>query len=145
MPRTTVRLIRRRLAGALAATLVAAGVATGPAARPQAHERPPPSPTWPTATAATRQRHRQPGTDRRRLHPAPRQRVRQPAEQATWYGHLTRACLAVRQCVGVTVWDHTDKYSWIPGVFPEEGAALPRDERPRPKPAYQALREALGG
>ncbi|MER6351643.1 endo-1,4-beta-xylanase [Streptomyces sp. NPDC001634] len=67
------------------------------------------------------------------------------AEQATWYRDLTEACLAVRRCVGVTVWDYTDKYSWIPAVFPGEGAALPWDEQLRPKPAYVALREALGG
>jgi endo-1,4-beta-xylanase len=65
------------------------------------------------------------------------------AEQATWYGDLTRACLAVRHCVGVTIWDFTDKYSWIPAVFSGEGAALPWDEQLRPKPAYQALRDAL--
>ncbi|WP_432154642.1 endo-1,4-beta-xylanase [Streptomyces tricolor] len=65
------------------------------------------------------------------------------AEQATWYRDLTAACLAVRRCVGVTIWDYTDKYSWIPAVFPGEGAALPWDEELRPKPAYQALREAL--
>ncbi|MEU6593871.1 endo-1,4-beta-xylanase [Streptomyces sp. NPDC046881] len=65
------------------------------------------------------------------------------AEQATWYRDLTAACLAVRHCVGVTIWDYTDKYSWIPAVFPGEGAALPWDEELRPKPAYQALREAL--
>ncbi|MFF4491611.1 endo-1,4-beta-xylanase [Streptomyces sp. NPDC001544] len=66
------------------------------------------------------------------------------AEQATWYRNLTEACLAVRRCVGVTVWDYTDKYSWIPAVFPGEGAALPWDEQLKPKPAYEALREALG-
>lgn len=65
------------------------------------------------------------------------------AEQATWYRDVTAACLAVRRCVGVTIWDYTDKYSWIPAVFPGEGAALPWDEELRPKPAYQALREAL--
>ncbi|MBX7553158.1 endo-1,4-beta-xylanase [Streptomyces sp. NPDC004232] len=65
------------------------------------------------------------------------------AEQADWYRQLTQACLAVRRCVGITVWDYTDKYSWIPGVFPGEGAALPWDEQLNPKPAYQALREAL--
>ncbi|MFD8394258.1 endo-1,4-beta-xylanase [Streptomyces sp. NPDC059680] len=65
------------------------------------------------------------------------------AEQASWYRQLTEACLAVRRCVGVTIWDYTDKYSWIPAFFPGEGAALPWDERLDPKPAYQALREAL--
>jgi endo-1,4-beta-xylanase len=65
------------------------------------------------------------------------------AEQASWYGDLAKACLSVRRCVGITIWDFTDKYSWIPGVFPGEGAALPWDEQLNPKPAYQALREAL--
>ncbi|MER6715185.1 endo-1,4-beta-xylanase [Streptomyces sp. NPDC000877] len=67
------------------------------------------------------------------------------AQQAEWYGDLTEACLAVRRCVGITLWDYTDKYSWIPGFFPGEGAALPWDEELRRKPAYFALREALGG
>ncbi|GGL88373.1 beta-xylanase [Streptomyces fumigatiscleroticus] len=65
------------------------------------------------------------------------------AQQAEWYRDLTEACLAVRRCVGITVWDYTDKYSWIPGVFTGEGAALPWDEQLRPKPAYFAIREAL--
>ncbi|MGW7526851.1 endo-1,4-beta-xylanase [Streptomyces sp. NPDC054783] len=65
------------------------------------------------------------------------------AEQASWYRQLTEACLAVRRCVGVTIWDYTDRYSWIPAFFPGEGAALPWDEQLDPKPAYQALREAL--
>ena len=63
--------------------------------------------------------------------------------QAEWYRDMTEACLAVRRCVGITVWDYTDKYSWIPAFFPGEGAALPWDEELRPKPAYFALREAL--
>jgi endo-1,4-beta-xylanase len=67
------------------------------------------------------------------------------ATQATWYSDVTKACLAVSRCVGITIWDYTDKYSWIPGVFPGEGAALPWDENLQPKPAYDALRVALGG
>ncbi|MGW6893133.1 endo-1,4-beta-xylanase [Streptomyces chartreusis] len=63
--------------------------------------------------------------------------------QAEWYRDMTEACLAVRRCVGITVWDYTDKYSWIPAFFPGEGAALPWDEELRPKPAYFALRGAL--
>ncbi|MFF9853073.1 endo-1,4-beta-xylanase [Streptomyces litmocidini] len=67
------------------------------------------------------------------------------ATQATWYADYVKACLAVRKCVGVTIWDYTDKYSWIPSVFPGEGAALPYDENLTPKPAYHAIRKVLGG
>ncbi|MFJ6387755.1 endo-1,4-beta-xylanase [Streptomyces sp. NPDC091972] len=65
------------------------------------------------------------------------------AQQADWYAYLTDACLAVRRCVGITVWDYTDKYSWIPAFFEGEGAALPWDEQLQPKPAYFAIRGAL--
>ncbi|MFJ8822815.1 endo-1,4-beta-xylanase [Streptomyces sp. NPDC102467] len=65
------------------------------------------------------------------------------AEQADWYGRITDACLAVRRCVGITLWGYSDRHSWIPGVFPSEGAALPWDEDLRRKPAYDAIRTAL--
>ncbi|MFE9399939.1 endo-1,4-beta-xylanase [Streptomyces flavidovirens] len=67
------------------------------------------------------------------------------ATQATWYADYVKACLAVRKCVGITIWDSTDKYSWIPSVFPGEGAALPYDENLLPKPAYYSIKKALGG
>ncbi|GAA0977634.1 endo-1,4-beta-xylanase [Acrocarpospora macrocephala] len=67
------------------------------------------------------------------------------ATQAEWYGNVTKACLAVRRCVGITIWDYTDKYSWIPAFFPGEGAAHPYDENLLPKPAYYAIRAALRG
>ncbi|HEY9524607.1 MAG TPA: endo-1,4-beta-xylanase [Thermopolyspora sp.] len=65
------------------------------------------------------------------------------ATQAQWYSDVTKACLAVRRCVGITIWDYTDKYSWIPAFFDGEGAALPYDENLQPKPAYYAIRDAL--
>ncbi|MFC4504678.1 MULTISPECIES: endo-1,4-beta-xylanase [Streptomyces] len=80
--------------------------------------------------------------DVRMLLPATEEKL---AQQAEWYGDLTRACLAVRRCVGITVWDYTDKYSWIPAFFPGQGAALPWDEEFARKPAYYAIRDALLG
>ncbi|GGP75458.1 endo-1,4-beta-xylanase [Streptomyces melanogenes] len=65
------------------------------------------------------------------------------AQQADWYGRVTGACLAVKRCVGITVWGYSDRHSWIPSTFPGEGAALPWDENLRHKPAYDAIRQAL--
>jgi endo-1,4-beta-xylanase len=67
------------------------------------------------------------------------------AQQATDYASVVNACLAVRRCAGITVWDYTDRYSWIPGVFPGQGAALPYDENLQKKPAYYAIATALAG
>jgi endo-1,4-beta-xylanase len=67
------------------------------------------------------------------------------AQQAADYRTVTNACLAVTRCVGITVWDFSDGYSWIPSVFPGEGAALIYDENFAKKPSYWAVYEALGG
>lgn len=65
------------------------------------------------------------------------------ATQATYYRNVVNACLAVSRCVGVTTWGYTDKYSWIPSVFPGEGAALLVDDNFQVKPAYTAVHDAL--
>jgi endo-1,4-beta-xylanase len=67
------------------------------------------------------------------------------SQQATDYRTVTNACLAVTRCVGITVWDFSDGYSWIPSVFPGQGAALIYDENFVKKPAYYAVAQALGG
>jgi endo-1,4-beta-xylanase len=60
-------------------------------------------------------------------------------QQARDVRAVADACLAVPRCVGLTLWDFTDKYSWIPATFPGAGAATPFDESLHPKPAYDAL------
>nr|WP_244883294.1 endo-1,4-beta-xylanase [Streptomyces zhihengii] len=60
--------------------------------------------------------------------------------QATNYGNVTRACLAVTRCTGITVWGVTDKYSWRSG-----GTPLLFDGTYQKKPAYTAVLTALGG
>jgi endo-1,4-beta-xylanase len=67
------------------------------------------------------------------------------ARQRTDYQNVTAACVAVTRCVGITVWDYTDKYSWIPGVFSGQGAATPWAEDLTRKPAYDGIVAALGG
>ncbi|WP_328722814.1 endo-1,4-beta-xylanase [Streptomyces sp. NBC_00247] len=64
--------------------------------------------------------------------------------QAAYYRQVVEACLAVERCVGITVWDYTDKYSWVPSTFPGQGAANLYDENLLPKPAHGAVRTALG-
>ncbi|EPS40820.1 hypothetical protein H072_5277 [Dactylellina haptotyla CBS 200.50] len=69
----------------------------------------------------------------------------QVAQQAKDYYELTNACLAIDNCLGMTLWEYTDKYSWIPGVWDGTGAALPWDVRLDKKPAYTAIMEAILG
>jgi len=66
------------------------------------------------------------------------------AQQAQDYAKVVDACLSVVRCVGITTWGLSDNHSWIPGVFPGEGAALPFDGNLQPKPAYNALSAAFG-
>ena len=66
-------------------------------------------------------------------------------QQATDYSTVVKSCVAVSRCVGITLWDFSDKYSWIPSVVPGSGAALPWDEKFAKKPAYAAIAAALGG
>ncbi|KAI0375983.1 endo-beta-1,4-glucanase [Pilatotrama ljubarskyi] len=60
-------------------------------------------------------------------------------QQRKDYETIIAACAEVKGCVGVTVWDFTDKYSWIPGTFPGEGDASPWDENLQKKPAYYGI------
>jgi endo-1,4-beta-xylanase len=65
------------------------------------------------------------------------------ATQADTFRGSLEACLAVPGCVSYTVWGFTDRHSWVPGVFDGQGAATPMTEDLTPKPAYDALLEAL--
>ncbi|CAG8195801.1 unnamed protein product [Penicillium salamii] len=67
------------------------------------------------------------------------------AQQSTDYKNTVAACVANTKCIGVTIWDYTDKYSWVPSVFSGQGAALPWDENLAKKPAYDGILSALGG
>jgi len=76
-------------------------------------------------------------------------RVKLPASaddygrQAEGYASAAEFCLSEPNCKALVLWGFTDKYSWIPGEFPEWGDALIYDRNFRPKPAYSALRRAL--
>ena len=46
------------------------------------------------------------------------------AQQANDWVNIVLSCFDVARCVGLTIWDYTDKYSWIPSVYPGQGDAL---------------------
>jgi endo-1,4-beta-xylanase len=65
-------------------------------------------------------------------------------QQANIYRQIAQACLAHPGCTGIQTWGFTDKYSWIGSHSRKtRGAALPFDRNYQPKPAYEALRDAL--
>jgi endo-1,4-beta-xylanase len=67
------------------------------------------------------------------------------ALQAQNYYDSVKACVDSGPCIGVTVWDFDDHYSWIPSTFAPAGAADLYWEDFTRKPAYQAAAEALQG
>ncbi|TDZ61789.1 Endo-1,4-beta-xylanase 5 [Colletotrichum trifolii] len=66
-------------------------------------------------------------------------------QQARDYAGAVKACVDTAKCVGVVVWEFTDKYSWIPQTFKGQGDACLFDKDMKPKPAYDAVKAVLGG
>lgn len=66
-------------------------------------------------------------------------------QQATDYVNTVGACLATTNCVGITLWDYTDEYSWIPSTFPGQGDACLWNADLSTKPAYTSVISLLGG
>ena len=65
-------------------------------------------------------------------------------KQAEIYAQIVRDCLAV-QCRSLTFWGFTDGRSWISETQAGMGAATLLDDELRPKPAFFAVQQALGG
>ncbi|RDX57114.1 endo-1,4-beta-xylanase C precursor [Lentinus brumalis] len=65
------------------------------------------------------------------------------AQQQKDYQSVVQACMNVDGCVGITVWDFTDKYSWVPSTFSGQGAACPWDQNLVKKLAYNGIVAAL--
>jgi endo-1,4-beta-xylanase len=75
-------------------------------------------------------------------------RIRMPVtekallEQADAYANLLRISLALGVDEFIT-WGVTDSHSWVPDFYKGYGAALPFDEKYKPKPAVTAMRAVL--
>ncbi|KAK3351570.1 glycoside hydrolase superfamily [Neurospora tetraspora] len=59
--------------------------------------------------------------------------------QKDGYQKVARACVKVKECVGITLWDFYDPFSWIPYTFPGKGAGLLWFEDFGRHPAYQGI------
>jgi endo-1,4-beta-xylanase len=61
------------------------------------------------------------------------------------YGDILEVCLAAPNCTAFILWGVSDSYTWIPYKYQGWGSALILDRNFQPKPAYQAMLEALQG
>ncbi|KAI0067273.1 beta-1,4-endoxylanase [Artomyces pyxidatus] len=64
-------------------------------------------------------------------------------QQKTDYQTVISACMSVEGCIGITIWDYTDKYSWVPSTFSGQGAACPWDDSLLKKPAFDGIVAAI--
>lgn len=64
-------------------------------------------------------------------------------QQKTDFANLVGACLDTQDCMGVTLWDWTDKYSWVPATYQGFGEACPWDRAYVKKPAYSGMLNVL--
>ena len=64
-------------------------------------------------------------------------------KQAEVYADLLQVVLENPSVKAIVTWGFTDRYSWIPHFTGVEDAPLPFDQYYQPKPAYEALYEAL--
>jgi endo-1,4-beta-xylanase len=72
-------------------------------------------------------------------------------QQVIDYYDAVTACVKTAKCVGTTVWDFDDTYSWVPSTFPGQGYADLFEQPAGPdtplvkKAAYDGAIEALRG
>ncbi|KAF9878935.1 putative endo-1, 4-beta-xylanase [Colletotrichum karsti] len=59
------------------------------------------------------------------------------------YESAVGACVQVEACIGITIWDFYDPFSWVPYTFEGEGAALLWFEDFSKHPAYEGALGAL--
>ena len=57
------------------------------------------------------------------------------------YQKVVEACVKVRKCVGITIWDFYDPFSWVPHYFPGEGEPLLWFQDFTKHPAYDGIVE----
>jgi endo-1,4-beta-xylanase len=64
-------------------------------------------------------------------------------QQSNDYAALVGSCLDVPECVGITVWQFTDKYNWVPLSIATEGDACLWSKDYQRRPAYDGIVDLL--
>ncbi|KAK4193134.1 family 10 putative glycoside hydrolase [Podospora australis] len=64
--------------------------------------------------------------------------------QSQCYKKVVGACVKAKACVGITIWDFYDPFSWVPHVFPGNEASLLWFENFEKHPAYQGMVDYFG-
>jgi endo-1,4-beta-xylanase len=65
------------------------------------------------------------------------------AQQEADYNTVTKACLNVPKCVGITIWGISDRNSWVDSTFPSYDSPLLWDDNYQRKRAYTGADAAL--
>ncbi|RXW20210.1 hypothetical protein EST38_g5663 [Candolleomyces aberdarensis] len=65
------------------------------------------------------------------------------AQQQRDYETVTKACLNVPQCVGITIWGVSDRHTWVDSTFPSFDSPLLWDDNYSRKSAYTGADTAL--
>lgn len=65
------------------------------------------------------------------------------AQQARDYQSVVGACLGLPECVGIVVWQFSDKYSWVPSTFAGTGDACLYDSNLQRKPVWTSVSAQL--
>ncbi|RKU40211.1 hypothetical protein DL546_002220 [Coniochaeta pulveracea] len=65
------------------------------------------------------------------------------AKQSQGYKNIVGACAQVKGCIGVTIWDFYDPFSWVPATFAGQGLPLLWYANFTKHPAYYGVLAAL--
>ncbi|KAH7103631.1 glycoside hydrolase superfamily [Auriculariales sp. MPI-PUGE-AT-0066] len=64
-------------------------------------------------------------------------------QQQADYNTVTKACMNLPRCVGITVWGVSDKNSWVDSTFPSYDSPLLWDDNVQKKAAYTGAEQAI--
>jgi endo-1,4-beta-xylanase len=65
------------------------------------------------------------------------------SQQQTDYNTVTKTCMNLPRCVGITTWGVSDNHSWVDGTFPSYDSPLLWNDSVQKKSAYTGVEQAI--